>query len=84
MESEVLRGPLDHPLGGKNFCLPDRCGRLNIDDDRILDIDQIVRGVGKESLSAMGAGPACGWISRRDELGDNLGRSPKGCIVQDG
>jgi hypothetical protein len=32
----------------------------------------------------MGAGPAYGWISRRDELGDDLGLSPKGRIIQDG
>jgi hypothetical protein len=84
VEGEVLCGPLDHALGGENFCLPDGCGRLNVDNDRILHIDQIVRGVGKERLSAMGAGPACGWISRRDELRDDLSRSPKGRIVQDG
>jgi hypothetical protein len=51
--------PLDHALGGKNFRLPDRRGRLNVDNDRILHIDQIVRGIGEESLSTMGAGPAC-------------------------
>ena len=84
MESEVLRGSLDHALGGENFRLPDRCSWLHVDNDRILHIDQIVRGVGKESLSAMGTGPAGRWISRRDELGDDLSRGPKGRIVQDG
>ena len=63
MESEALCGPLDHALGGENFCLPDRCGRFNVDNDRILNIDQIVGRVSKESLSAMGTGPARGWIS---------------------
>jgi len=84
VEGEVLCGPPDHALGGEHFCLPDRCGWLNIDNDRILHIDQIVRGVGKERVPAVGAGPACGWISRRDELGDDLGRRPEGRIVQDG
>jgi hypothetical protein len=64
VESEVVCGPLDHAFGGENFRLPDRRGRLNVENDRILHIDQIVGGVGKESLSAMGTGPACGWISR--------------------
>src|SRR5262249_27623804 len=35
-------------------------------------------------LSAMGAGPACGWVGRRDQLGNDLGRSPKGRIIQHG
>ena len=41
-------------------------------------------GVGKEGLSTMGTDPACDWMSRRDELGDDLGRGSKGRIVQDG
>src|SRR6201993_4330112 len=84
MKSEVLCCSLDHALGGENLRLPDRRCRLNIDNDRILNIDQIVRGVSEERLSAMGAGPACCWISRKDELGNDLGRGPKGRIIQHG
>src|SRR6202008_3977741 len=83
-ESEVLGGSLDHPLGRENFRLPDRRGRFDIDNDRILNIDQVVRGVSKERLSAVGASPACCWIGRRDELGNDLGRGSKRCIVLDG
>jgi hypothetical protein len=52
VESEVLWGSLEHTLGSENFRLPDRRGRFDIDDDRILDIDQVVRGVSKKRLSA--------------------------------
>ena len=50
--------------------------------DRVLDIDQVVGGVGEEGLSAMSAGPARRWIGRGDELGRDLGRRPERGIVQ--
>src|SRR3569832_178546 len=84
MEGEVLCGSLDHALGRENFGLPDGGGRLDIDNDRMLHIDQVVRGVSKERLSAMGASPACCRVCRRDVLGNDLGSSPKSRIVQHG
>jgi hypothetical protein len=83
MKSDLC-GSLDHALGSENFRLPDRRGRLDIDNDRILNVDQVVRGVSKERLSAMGASPAGCQIGRRDELGNDLGRGSKCRIVQDG
>lgn len=59
-------------------------GWFDIDNDRILNIDQVIRRVSKERLSAMGASPACRWIGRRDKLGNDLGRGSKCRIVQDG
>ena len=38
--------------------------RFDIDNDRVVDIDQIVGGIGKEGLSAMGSGPSRCRISR--------------------
>ena len=58
IEIEAINGPLNHPLCRQDLGLPD-CGRcFNINDDRVLDVDQIVGRVGKESLPAMGSGPA--------------------------
>src|SRR4029079_2022870 len=73
VEIEAFLRAFDHAPCGKNFGLSDRCRRFDIDDDRILDVEQIVGRIGKEGLPAMGSGPACRRISRRDELGNDLG-----------
>jgi hypothetical protein len=39
----------------QDLSLPDCCCRLDIDDDRILDVDQVVRRVGEEGLAAVRA-----------------------------
>jgi hypothetical protein len=53
-----------------------------IDNDRVVDIDQIVGGVSKEGLSAMGSGPTGRRIGRRDELGRDFGRRPESSVVK--
>jgi hypothetical protein len=35
----------------------------------VIDIDQVVGGIGEERLPTMGAGPSRGRVGRRDELG---------------
>ena len=45
--------------------LPDRGGGLDIDDDRVVDIDQIVGRIGEEGLPAMRACPARGRVRWR-------------------
>jgi len=62
--------------------LADRGGRFDIDNDRVVDIDQIVGGVGKEGLSAMGSGPTGRRIDRRDELGRDFGRRSESSVVE--
>ena len=42
----------------------DRSRRLHVDDDRVVNVDQIVGRVGEEGLPAMGAGPTCCRIGR--------------------
>jgi len=81
-EIEAGGRALDHAFGGQNFSLPDRCGCLDVDNDRVLKVDQIIGRVGKEGLPAMGTGPARRRIGWRDELGRDLGRSAKGGIVE--
>jgi len=51
--------------------LPHSRGCLNIDDDRILDVDQIVRRVGERGLAAMGPRPTSRWVGGRHELRRN-------------
>ena len=46
---------LDHALGGEHLGPADRRGCLDIDDDRVIDIDQIVGRVAEEGLPAVGA-----------------------------
>ena len=81
-EPEAIHGALDHAPGGQNLGLPDRGGRLHIDNDRVLGIDQVVGRVGEEGLSAMSAGPARRRTGRRDETGRDLGRRPERRVVQ--
>ena len=64
VEIEALHRAFDHAFGGENLRLPDRGGRLDIDDDRIVGIDQIICRVGEEGLPAMSAGPARRRIGR--------------------
>src|SRR5262245_54611086 len=49
---------LNHALGGQRLRLPDYHGCLDIDDDRVLDIDQLIRRVGEEGLAAVRSRPA--------------------------
>jgi hypothetical protein len=82
IEIEAFHRTFDHAPCGKDLGLPDRRGRFNIDDDRVLDIDQIVGGIGEEGLPAMGSSPARRRIGRRDELGCDLARSAEGCVIE--
>jgi hypothetical protein len=50
IEMEAIYRALDHAFGGKNLCLPDRRGALDVYNDRVLDIDHIVGGIGEEGL----------------------------------
>ena len=58
MQIEAFDRAFDHALRSQNLGLPDRGGRFDVDDDRVVDIDQIVGGISEEGLSAMGSGPA--------------------------
>jgi hypothetical protein len=64
IERKTLHRPFDHGLGCEDLCLPDGGGRLDINDNRIVDIDQIIGRVGKEGLPAVGAGPTRRGICR--------------------
>src|SRR3974377_2339921 len=61
----------DHDVKGRSELLALRVLRQ--------DLRCTFADAGHEHIAVRCAAPACGWISRRDELGDHLGRSPKGC-----
>ena len=42
VEIEALLGAPDHPLGVGDFRLADGGGRLDINDDRVVEIDKVV------------------------------------------
>ena len=48
---------IDHRSGGSDLCLPDCAGRLHIDNDRVVEVDQVVRRVGEEGVPFEGACP---------------------------
>src|SRR3979490_1576768 len=47
---EALHRAFDHTFCGQNLGLPDRGRRFDINDDRVVDIDQVVGGIGEERL----------------------------------
>ena len=57
---------------------------LDIDDDRVVEIDQIVRGVGEERQAAVGAGPAGRRVRWRDELRCDVGRASERRVIEHG
>jgi hypothetical protein len=60
--SRVETEAVDRAL--EDFGLPDRRCRFDINNDSVLDIDQIVGGIGKVRLPSMGSGPSRRWIGR--------------------
>ena len=41
IEAAPIPHPLDHVASGPALCLADRCGGLDVDDDRVLKIDEM-------------------------------------------
>src|SRR4029079_18097430 len=56
--------------------------RLDIDDDRRLQVDQVVVGVGKERMPFVSAGPLGGRIRPGDELRYRLAGCAPGRLIQ--
>jgi hypothetical protein len=95
LEAETLLGSVEHGARGADFGLPNGAARLDIDDDRVLSIDQVVGGIGEERVALVGVRrandsldhlpalltPLRRRIGRRDELGPDLtGHTERGII----
>src|SRR5262249_50241394 len=83
IEIEPFERAFNHAFGSQHLCLPDCRGRLDIDDDRVLDVDQVVRRVGEEGLATVRPCPARRWIGGRHELRRDFGRCSESGIVED-
>src|SRR5450631_2275983 len=78
LEAKALLCSLDHGLRRADLGLANGAGRLDIDDDAELHIDQIIVGVSEECRPLVSAGPLGRGIGRRDELRDDVaGRTPR-------
>jgi hypothetical protein len=58
VQIEALHRAFDHPLCGQDLGLTDRGRRFDIDDDRVVAVDQVVGRVGEEGRSPPRAGSA--------------------------
>src|SRR5215475_8262146 len=83
IEVEALHRTFDHAFGGEELGLSDRRGCFDIDDDRVLGVDQIVGRVAEEGLPAMGAGPTRRRVGGRYELRGDLGCCSERGIIED-
>ena len=61
-QAEAILGALDHGAGGAHLGLADRAAGLDVDDDGVVQIDQVVCGVGEEGVALVGAGPLGGGV----------------------
>ena len=57
LEAEAVLGALDHGARRADLGLADRRGRLDVDDDGVVEVDQVVGGVGEEGVPLQRAGP---------------------------
>jgi hypothetical protein len=68
IEIEAFERALDHALCRQHLGLTDRRRCFDIDDDRVVGIDQVVGRIGKERRPAVRRGPPRRRIGRCDEL----------------
>lgn len=61
LQPDALRGTVEHRARGADLGLADGAARLDIEDDRVLGIDQLVGGIGEE-----GQGPDFAEVAARD------------------
>lgn len=67
-QAEPLPGPLDHRAGHLDFLGDSRRRRLDIDDYRVVHVDQVVEAVTEHHLVAATCRPGGGRIGRRHRL----------------
>lgn len=80
---EALHRALDHTLCRQYLGLTDCRRRLDIDDDRVVDVDQVVGRIGEEGRSTVRGGPPRRGIGRRNELRRHLAGRPERRVVED-
>ena len=84
IEIEVFERTLDHTPCRCGFGLPDGRCCLDINDDRILRVDQVVGRIGEERRSAVCSGSPRRRVGRCDELRRHLGCAAERGVIDDG
>ncbi len=69
IEAEAVLGALDHGARGTDLRLTDGAAWLDIDDDGMVEVDQVVGGIGEEGVPLVRARP----LGCRVRLGHELG-----------
>ena len=58
----MILGPVNHRARRADLRLPDRAACLDLDNDGIVEVDQVIGGVGEEGMTLECAGPLRGGI----------------------
>ena len=82
VEAEALHRAVDHGARGADLRLADRARRLDVDDDRIVCVDEVVGRIGEEGVPLLGAGPLRRGIGGRGELRLDRARRAEGRVVE--
>ena len=78
----MILGPVNHRARRADLRLPDRAACLDLDNDGIVEVDQVIGGVGEEGMPFERTGPLCGGVRLRDELRPDLAGSAPSSLVQ--
>src|SRR4051794_10338818 len=82
MESEAIFSTLDHRACRTHLGLPDSTRRLDIDDNRSFEVNQVIVGISEEGMPLVSAGPLRGRVRSRDEFWYRFARCAPGSFVQ--
>ena len=77
VETEALHRSLHHGSRGADLGLADGAGRLDIDDDRVVGIDQVVRGIGEEGVALVAPVHCAAGSDREVNFGSTGLAAPK-------
>jgi hypothetical protein len=80
MQINISTTWFDHGFRGADFGLPNGARRFDIDDNRRLQIYEIIVGIGKESMSLERSRPLRSGIGARDELRFDLAAAPHAAL----
>lgn len=69
LEPEAIGSAFGYGSRRADLGLADRARRLDVENDRGLQVDQIVVCIGEERVSFVSAGPLCRWIGSGENFG---------------
>src|SRR3954453_1330710 len=82
LETEALLCSFDHGLRYADLGLTNGAGRLNVNDDAELHVDEIIVGVSEERRPLVSSGPLSCGIGWGDDLRAHVGSCAPGRIIQ--